>query len=121
MRAFGPGVRIIDVAWTPQEVAREIAACDAVISSSLHGLIFSDALGVPNAHIRLSDRLTGGMYKFHDYYSAYSGEYRYREYTVPADGPRSDRSVVDTVIDGYVEPFGLGNLQNGLIRALHAF
>src|SRR5699024_4849046 len=40
MRALGPSVRVIDVAWTPQEIAREIAACDAVISSSLHGLIF---------------------------------------------------------------------------------
>src|SRR5699024_6623502 len=70
LRVLGPGVRVIDVAWTPQEVAREIAACDAVISSSLHGLIFSDALGVPNAHIRLGDKLKGGLYKFHDYYSA---------------------------------------------------
>src|SRR5699024_12553800 len=112
---------MIDVYLSPQQVALQIVACVVVISSSLHVLFFSAALGVPFAHIRLSDRLTGGMYKFLDYYSAYSGEYRYREYTVPADGPRSVRSVVDTVIDGYVEPFGLGNLQNGLIRALHAF
>ena len=118
MRNLGPGVRVIDVAWTPQEVAREIAACDAVISSSLHGLIFSDALGVPNAHIRLGDRLQGGLYKFHDYYSAYSVEGRYREYVVPPSGPASVRAVVDAVIAGYVDPVGLEGLQEGLVRAL---
>ncbi|MDN5687604.1 MAG: polysaccharide pyruvyl transferase family protein [Brachybacterium sp.] len=118
MRALGSGVRVIDVAWTPQEVAQEIAACDAVISSSLHGLIFSDALGVPNAHIRLGDRLKGGLYKFHDYYSAYSAAGRYREYTVPGGGPQSLRAVVDPVIDGYAEPVGLRDLQEGLTTAL---
>lgn len=118
MRALGPGVRVIDVAWTPQEVAREIAACDAVISSSLHGLIFADALGVPNAHIRLGDKLKGGLYKFHDYYSAYPVADRYREYAVPAGGPQSLHAVADGVIDGYAEPIGLHDLQEGLTRAL---
>ena len=118
MRALGASVRIIDVAWTPQEIAREIAACDAVISSSLHGLIFSDALGVPNAHIRLGDKLKGGLYKFHDYYSAYPVEDRYREYVVPEGGPASLTSVVDAVVGSYVEPVGLRDLQQGLVTAL---
>jgi len=68
------GVRVIDVAWTPEEVAREIAACDAVVSSSLHGLIFADALGVPNARLVLHGRLAGGDYKFDDYYSVFAAE-----------------------------------------------
>lgn len=120
MRSLGPDVRIIDVAWTPQEVAREIASCDAVISSSLHGLIFSDALGVPNAHISLGNRVRGGLYKFHDYYSAYSVPDRYREYTPPKAGPSSLTSVVDEVAAGYVEPVGLEGLQQGLIGALRS-
>ncbi|MGP5610798.1 polysaccharide pyruvyl transferase family protein [Brachybacterium alimentarium] len=118
MRSLGPSVRVIDVGWTPEEVATEIASCDAVISSSLHGLIFSDALGVPNAHVRLGGNLTGGVYKFRDYYSAYPGPSRYREYTVPAGGPASLLSVVDAVIDGYAPPAGLGDLQDGLVRVL---
>lgn len=118
MRDLGPDVRVINVAWTPQEVAREIASCDAVISSSLHGLIFSDALEVPNAHVRLGDRLKGGLYKFHDYYSAYPGQDRYREYVEPADGPGSLRAVMDTVLSGYAQPVGLRDLQEGLVRAL---
>lgn len=118
MRSLGSGVRVIDVAWTPQEVAREIASCDAVISSSLHGLIFSDALGVPNAHIRLGDRLKGGLYKFQDYYSAYPVADRYREYQVPTGGPASLTAVVDAVVDRYAEPTGLPDLQQGLVTAL---
>lgn len=117
LRSFGPGVRIIDVAWTPQEVAREIASCDAVLSSSLHGLIFSDALGVPNAHIRLGDRLKGGLYKFHDYYSAYPVDGRYREYAVPA-GPLALDRIVGRVQEQYAEPTGIGDLQQGLATAL---
>lgn len=121
MRSLGPSVRIIDVAWTPQEVAREIAACDAVISSSLHGLIFSDAMGVPNAHIRLGDRLQGGLYKFHDYYSAYPVESRYRTYEMPAAGPGSAGEVADAVRRSYAEPVGLRDLQDGLVAALKDF
>lgn len=118
MRSLGSGVRVIDVGWTPQEVAREIASCDAVISSSLHGLIFSDALGVPNAHIRLGDKVKGGLYKFHDYYSAYPVVDRYREYMVPTGGPASLTAAVDAVVDRYAEPTGLHDLQQGLVTAL---
>ncbi|WP_114853527.1 polysaccharide pyruvyl transferase family protein [Brachybacterium sp. YJGR34] len=118
MRRLGTEVRVIDVAWTPQEVAREIAACDAVISSSLHGLIFSDALGVPNAHIRLGDQLKGGLYKFHDYYSAFSVADRYRQYEEPAGGASSAGEVVEAVCGAYVEPTGLRALQEGLATAV---
>lgn len=118
LRSLGSDVRIIDVAWTPQEVAREIASCDSVISSSLHGLIFSDALGVPNAHISLGNRVRGGLYKFHDYYSAYPVPDRYCEYVPPETGPISLTSVVDEVMEGYATPVGLDGLQQGLIRAL---
>lgn len=118
MRDLGPEVRVINVAWTPEEVAREIASCDAVISSSLHGLIFSDALGVPNAHIRLGNKLKGGLYKFHDYYSAYPGEHRYREYVEPTGGAASVSSVLEAVTESYAEPTGLHDLQEGLVHAL---
>ena len=48
------------------EVVREIAACDYVISCSLHGLIVADAYGIPNFW---SDGPGFGLsdLKFHDY------------------------------------------------------
>lgn len=122
MRALGQDVRIIDVGWTPQEVAREIAACDAVISSSLHGLIFSDALGVPNLHMRLGGKIGGGLYKFRDYHSAFPGKSRYREFAVPSqDQEIRLAELLEDVHSRYVPTRGLQDLQDGLAAALERF
>ncbi len=58
---------VIDPRQAPAEVARAIARCRLVLSSSLHGLIFADSYRVPNARLVFSDNLTGGDYKFLDY------------------------------------------------------
>lgn len=122
LRSLGQEVRVIDVGWSPEEVAREIAACDAVLSSSLHGLIFSDAFGVPNAHVRLGGKIGGGMYKFRDYHSVFPGKGRYREFTPPAQDQeiRLDE-VLESVLSSYVPAHGLDDLQNGLVAALERF
>lgn len=65
-------VCVIDATWPCKKVIETIAQCDVVLSSSLHGLIVSDSVGVPNVHLKLSDKLKGGSYKFEDYYSVYS-------------------------------------------------
>lgn len=76
-------VRVIDPTWPCTTVVEEIAKCDAVLSSSLHGLIVADSVGTPNLHLKLGDGLKGGSYKFGDYYSIYN-ESRYQPAT-PAD------------------------------------
>lgn len=112
------GVRRIDVAWTPEEVAREIASCEVIISSSMHGLIFADALGVPNLHLQVSDKLVGGSFKFRDYSSAFTGE-RYQPPIQPEDvRDRSLSDVVALVRSRYRDPGGLEDLQRRLIEAL---
>lgn len=68
-------VRLISVKDEPIEVIREIAKCRRILSSSLHGLIVADSLGIPNMHIVFGDRLLGDGYKFDDYYSAYGIEH----------------------------------------------
>lgn len=65
------GVHLIDIKQPPQKVAYEIAQCETVASTSLHGLVFSDALHVPNAHIVGERELRGGNFKYEDYYSAF--------------------------------------------------
>lgn len=66
-------ILIIDLAhykkWT--DVIDQICACKLILSSSLHGLIASDAYGVPNSWIEMSNNVCGGNnFKFLDYFSA---------------------------------------------------
>ena len=64
-----PEVHVIDPANDPWRVVHEIAACDVILSQSLHGLIVADAVGVPNVWIAPSDKMVGGRFKFDDYFS----------------------------------------------------
>jgi hypothetical protein len=61
---------MIDVFLPPAEVIREILMCDHVLSSSLHGLIVSDAFHIPNRRIVVSEQVKFDM-KYDDYYSAF--------------------------------------------------
>lgn len=69
IRAQCPDVLIIDLAhydkWT--DVIDQICSCEMIASSSLHGLIVSDAYGIPNCWIELGGKLSGGYFKFKDY------------------------------------------------------
>lgn len=62
------GFKIIDVEGDCIEVIQSISECDLILSSSLHGLITADSFGIPNARIKLSDKVGGGDFKFTDYY-----------------------------------------------------
>ncbi|WP_114700214.1 polysaccharide pyruvyl transferase family protein [Psychrobacter proteolyticus] len=64
-----PNYLIIDIKKNYKEVCKQILKCDKVLSSSLHGLIFSDAMNVPNTWVGFSDNVKGGSFKFNDYYS----------------------------------------------------
>lgn len=67
---------VIDLTGDPLSVIREIASCEEVISSSLHGLIVADSFGIPNLHVKVTDRVNGDGFKFADYYSAFGIEHR---------------------------------------------
>ncbi|WP_237134308.1 polysaccharide pyruvyl transferase family protein [Pseudohongiella sp. O18] len=62
-----PGYKVIDVERTCELVCKEIASCNLILSSSLHGLVVADAFGIPNARLALSQKIIGGDFKFHDY------------------------------------------------------
>lgn len=64
-------VKIINVAENPIQNMREIMECKCILSSSLHGLIFADALGIPSQWVLFSDEVIGKEMKFEDYYSVY--------------------------------------------------
>ena len=74
LKVYG-NARFISVKEEPLKVIREIAECRCILSSSLHGLILADSLGIPNLHVVFADRLLGDGYKFDDYYSGYGVEH----------------------------------------------
>lgn len=58
-----------------------ICSCRNIISSSLHGLIVSDAYGIPSRWVKFSDRILGDGTKYMDYYSSIGQDIQ----TMPVD------------------------------------
>lgn len=50
-----------------KHVIDQIISCESIASSSLHGLIVSDAYGIPNVQLLLSSNIRGENFKFKDY------------------------------------------------------
>ncbi|WP_051681546.1 polysaccharide pyruvyl transferase family protein [Cellulomonas sp. HZM] len=66
----GPGVRVIDYgSGDIERVIDEMLTCKRIVTSSLHGLIVSDAYGIPSAWLA-SGTPRGGEFKFHDYFAS---------------------------------------------------
>lgn len=62
-------ILVLDIEDT-ENFIKNLCLCENIASSSLHGLIFSDSLGIPNTWLRLSNKIHGEHFKFHDYYSS---------------------------------------------------
>lgn len=111
------GVKIIDVLDSPGKVVNDIASCEAVVSSSLHGLIVADSVGTPNAHLKLSDELTGGLYKFQDYYSTFSGHSRHILLKPINISGKNAIFIEGKVKKLYKRPTDLNKIKNDLIKS----
>lgn len=61
------GAELVKVSQGIMEFIQKVAAAEIVLSSSLHGLICAESLGIPAVWVKFSDRLEGGEFKFHDY------------------------------------------------------
>lgn len=59
-----------------QDVVIQINSCECIVSSSLHGLIVSDAYKIPNVRVIFSDKIKGGDFKYKDYMAGVGREYR---------------------------------------------
>ena len=104
--------KIISVRDTPDDVIKQLTSCKMILSSSLHGLIVADSFGIPNMHMPISDKLTGGDYKFKDYYSSID-----REYNQFSKKNLYDELELKKVIDSYAPIVNLEDIQNTLIKS----
>lgn len=59
---------LIDIQASWQTVIDEILSCERVVSSTLHGIVFCEAYGVPVTWAKYSDNIFGGAFKFQDYF-----------------------------------------------------
>lgn len=112
------GVRLIDATADPRTVVEQIASCETLLSSSLHGLVVADAVGVPNGHLRLSaNPFIGGMHKFRDYYSVFADPARH---FVLSPGRVLGAGIAETVAlvqERYRRPHDLAGIKAALIAA----
>lgn len=64
-------IKVIDIQQNqPMNFIDELLECELIISSSLHGLIVSDAYGVPSIWVKLSNNILGNDFKFYDYFES---------------------------------------------------
>jgi pyruvyltransferase len=61
--------KIINPLSPVKEVIKDIVSCEKIASSSLHGLILSDAYGIPSQWLYNKRGMVGSKFKFYDYFS----------------------------------------------------
>jgi len=64
-----PGVIDLNVHDEPDVFLARMAECQTIASTSLHGLIFAEGLGIPNLWAKASNEIGGGSFKFQDWFS----------------------------------------------------
>jgi len=81
-----PGTLVIDVAADPWLVVKQIASCKRVVSSSLHGIIVADGLGIPR-RVELAGlpriEAEGGDWKYRDHNAAIGLPFKVGEWQSP--------------------------------------
>ena len=63
-----------------EKLVDDILSCEVILSSSLHGIIFAHAYGVPAYHVQFTDFFKNGNFKFADYYSSFLGKVVYKKF-----------------------------------------
>ena len=99
---------MIDVLDSPDRVIQQIAECEVIFSSSLHGQVVADSYMIPNFWTPLGDEVRGGRYKFDDYQSVFGREARSFDLVDAV-------SRVDSLKAGWSPPRTLGRVRRELL------
>lgn len=113
---LGDEAIVIDVTRPARRVIREIARADAVVTTSLHGLIIADSYGIPAAWSLPEPVLSGGSFKFRDHESVVSPDGANRRISL------SDMRDAATVrmAARHADPVAVSGAQDALIGSLDA-
>lgn len=111
---YADEILIIDLVhykkWT--DVIDQICSCERILSSSLHGLIVSDAYQVPNCWIKISGKMPGGNFKYFDYASSVHRMFKEPKLIIRC----SDILLLQIQDFSLASSADINNIQNGLIR-----
>lgn len=94
-----------------------------VLSSSLHGVIFAHAYGIPAAVVQLSGDILGGNFKYADYFrSVGHSQFTFRP-TLADVGPELTLEQAAAFVDGYwqPDPADVAGLRDRLGAAVHTY
>lgn len=107
----------IDISRSPREVVGAIAQCGVILSSAMHPMICADVYGIPNCHLKMSNRVAGGRYKFMDYYSAF--EHNHYCFKEMSESSMISDEFIDKLLDEY-SPFGeeVESISQRLLKAI---
>lgn len=106
----GEGIRVISPLQPVEDYINKILTCEAVVSSSLHGIITAHAYGIPALWVRFSDGLAGDGMKFEDYF---------RSVGIPPYAPLELREVSADLVHKIPSRTGkFGNLKRDVLKAL---
>jgi pyruvyltransferase len=93
-----PDVADLNVHTDPSDFLQKTVECEAVVSSSLHGLIFAEALKIPNLWIKLSDKVLGEGFKFRDWFSL--ADFPQEEPELPSNKDTAKNLAARTILHG---------------------
>jgi len=106
----------IDVQRKPMAVIKDIDKCEYILSSSLHGIVIADSLGIPNGWICLSQVHSGKGFKFYDYASAVSVKCQ----PLNLCGEETLSELI-SLADRRINPDQLKEIQEGLDKSFNHF
>jgi pyruvyltransferase len=113
-RAREYGADIIDVRAPLAEYLRKLSSCRKIITSSLHGLVFAHAYGIPAVWVKLSPNVVGNGFKFFDYYSSIDVKSK----DIPIFGPDDSLATIEQYCALPPTPIDKPALRRALLEAL---
>jgi len=112
-----PNSKLINFSDDPLQVLEQIAQCEFILSTAMHGLIAADSLGIPNKWLKLSV-LKGNEFKYNDYYSVFNIVPQHLNLEDVKDNKLTSKMIEDLAAEYNVDKNIVENTKSDLLKAL---